>query len=88
MGRPSIIPSVRLRLEEELEPCEAEYLVQPDAVHKPTLPYTGDFKVNVRALAEAISLKQTQEKISHLRHAIILNTLLGTKPWRPKNSAA
>lgn len=37
MARPSIIPSVRLRLEEYLEQSEAEYLAQPDSVRKPTL---------------------------------------------------
>lgn len=62
MARPSIIPSVRLRLEEFLEQREADYLAQTEAIRKPTLPYTGDFKVNVRALAEAIGLKQPQEK--------------------------
>ena len=70
MARPSIIPSVRLRLEEYLEQREAEYLVQPEATRKPTLPYTGDFKVNVRALAEAIGLKQTQEKYLYEREEL------------------
>ncbi|HSN76900.1 MAG TPA: hypothetical protein VL334_17650 [Anaerolineae bacterium] len=70
MARPSIIPSVRLRLEEYLEQHEAEYLAQPEATRKPTLPYTGDFKVNVRALAEAIGLKQTQEKYLYEREEL------------------
>lgn len=70
MARPSIIPSVRLRLEEYLEQREAEYLALPEATRKPTLPYTGDFKVNVRALAEGIGLKQTQEKYLYEREEL------------------
>lgn len=70
MARPSIIPSVRLRLEEYLEQHESEYLAQPEATRKPTLPYTGDFKINVRALAEAIGLKQTQEKYLYEREEL------------------
>ena len=70
MARPSIIPSVRLRLEEYLEQREVEYLAQPEANRKPSLPHTGDFKVNVRALAEAIGLKQTQEKYLYEREEL------------------
>lgn len=70
MARPSIIRSVRLRLEEYLEQRETEYLAHPEAIRKPTLPYTGDFKVNVRALAEAIGLKQTQEKYLYEREEL------------------
>lgn len=70
MARPSIIPSVRLRLEEYLEKCEAAYLAQAEENRKPTLPATSDFKVNVRALAEAINLKQTQEKYLYEREEL------------------
>jgi hypothetical protein len=70
MSRPSIIPSVRLRLEEYLEQREVEYLAQSDVIRNPTLPYTGDFKVNVRAVAEAIGLKQTQEKYLYEREEL------------------
>ncbi|MFN5156321.1 MAG: hypothetical protein ACK5Y8_16230 [Betaproteobacteria bacterium] len=62
MPRPSVIPAVLLRLEQYLEQREAEYLAQPEAERTPTLPATGDGKVNVRQLAAAIGLKQTQEK--------------------------
>ncbi len=62
MPRPSVIPSVKEKLERYLESMEAEYLSQPEATRKPTLPSTGDGKVNVRAVAKAIELKQTQEK--------------------------
>ena len=70
MGRPSIIPSVRLCLEEYLEKREAEYQAQSEATRKPTLPCTGDLKVNVRAVAEAIGLKQTQEKYLYEREEL------------------
>ena len=70
MARPSVIPSVRLRLEEYLEKCESEYLAQPDATRKPTLPYTGDFKVNVRAVAQAIDLTKGQEKYLYEREEL------------------
>jgi len=62
MPRPSVIPAVLQRLEQYLEAREAEYLAQPEAERMPTLPATGDGKVNVRQLAAAIGLKQTQEK--------------------------
>ncbi len=70
MGRPSVIPSVRLRLEEYLEKCESEYLAQPECTRKPTLPYTGDFKVNVRAVAQAIDLTTGQEKYLYEREEL------------------
>lgn len=62
MPRPSVIPAVLQRLEQYLEAREAEYLAQPESDRTPTLPATGDGKVNVRQLAAAIGLKQTQEK--------------------------
>jgi hypothetical protein len=62
MPRPSVIPAVLQRLEQYLEAREAEYLAQPEPDRTPTLPATGDGKVNVRQLAAAIGLKQTQEK--------------------------
>lgn len=66
MPRPSVIPGIRIRLEEYLDQREAEYLAQGDGA-MPTLPVTPDGKVNVRALAEAIGLKQTQEKYLYER---------------------
>lgn len=70
MARPSIIPSVRLRLEEYLERREAEYLAQPEATRKPTLPHTGDFKVNVRGVAQALGLTKNQEKYLYEREEL------------------
>lgn len=67
MARPSVIPQVRLRLEEYLNEREAEYLAQSEDDRTPTLPVTPDGKVNVRALAQAIDLKQTQEKYLYER---------------------
>lgn len=67
MGRPSVIPQVRERLEAYLNERELEFLSQPDAVRFPTLPATPDGKVNVRAVAQAIDLKVTQEKYLYER---------------------
>lgn len=66
MSRPSVIPGIKARLEEFLDQREAEFLAQGDDA-MPTLPVTPDGKVNVRALAEAIGLKQTQEKYLYER---------------------
>jgi hypothetical protein len=62
MPRPSVIPGIKARLEEWLDQREAAYLTQPEAQRQPTLPMTPDGKVNVRAVAQAIDLKPTQEK--------------------------
>lgn len=62
MGRPSVIPGIKARLEAWLDEREAAYLSQPEDTRQPTLPMTPDGKVNVRALAQAIDLKPTQEK--------------------------
>lgn len=67
MGRPSVIPQVRERLEAYLNERELEFLSQPEAVRSPTLPATPDGKVNVRAVAQAIDLKVTQEKYLYER---------------------
>jgi hypothetical protein len=62
MARPSVIPGIKGRLEAWLDEREAAYLAQPEATRQPTLPMTPDGKVNVRAVAQAIQLKPTQEK--------------------------
>jgi hypothetical protein len=62
MPRASVIPAVKERLEKYLEAMEKAYLAQPEAQRQPTLPATPDGKINVRAVAQAIDLKQTQEK--------------------------
>lgn len=67
MARPSVIPAVRERLEQYLDEREAEFLGQPEGERTPTLPSTPDGKVNVRAVAQAIELKQTQEKYLYER---------------------
>lgn len=67
MARPSVIPQVRIRLEAYLNECEMEYQAQPDEQRTPTLPATPDGKVNVRAVAQAIDLKTTQEKYLYER---------------------
>jgi hypothetical protein len=70
MARPSIIPTVKAALEDYLERMQATYLVAPEAQRTPTLPATPDGKVNVRALAQAIDLKQTQEKYLYERQEL------------------
>ena len=70
MARPSVIPQVRVRLETYLNDCETAYLAQPDEAKTPTLPATPDGKVNVRAVAQAIELKQTQEKYLYEREEL------------------
>lgn len=62
MARQSVIPAVKERLELYLDECQAEYLKQPDGSRTATLPRTPDGKVNVRGIAMAIGLRQTQEK--------------------------
>lgn len=62
MARPSVIPGIKARLEAWLDQCESAYLSKPEEQRQPTLPITPDGKVNVRAVAQAIDLKPTQEK--------------------------
>ena len=62
MGRPSVIPSVREKLEAYLDERETAYQSAPEEQREPTLPATLDGKVNVRGIAQALGLRQTQEK--------------------------
>lgn len=70
MPRPSVIPSVKAALEDYLERMQVAFLSMPEAQRVPTLPVTSDGKVNVRALAKAIELKQTQEKYLYERQEL------------------
>jgi hypothetical protein len=72
MARPSVIPAVKERLEAYLENREAAFQGLPVDRRVPTLPSTPDGKVNVRAIAQAISLKQTQEKYLYERTELSL----------------
>ena len=67
MARPSIIPTVKAALEEYLERTQVAYLALSESQRMSTLPATSDGKVNVRLLAAAIGLKQTQEKYLYER---------------------
>lgn len=67
MPRLSVIPTVKAALEDYLERMQEAYLAVPEVQRVPTLPSTPDGKVNVRALAQAINLKQTQEKYLYER---------------------
>jgi hypothetical protein len=62
VARPSVIPAVKERLELYLDQRQAEYMSQPEGSRTATLPKTADGKVNVRGIASAIGLRQTQEK--------------------------
>ena len=70
MPRPSVIPTVKATLEGYLERMQMAFLAVPDEQRVPTLPATPDGKVNVRALAQAIELKQTQEKYLYERQEL------------------
>ena len=70
MGRPSGRAKVLEDLEAYLDEREVAYLSQPESHRTPTLPATSDGKVNVRAVAEAIDLKRTQEKYIYDREEL------------------
>lgn len=70
MARPTVIPAVRERLELYLDQCQAEYLSQLGKNRTATLPQTSDGKVNVRGIATAIGLRQTQEKYLFLHEEL------------------
>jgi hypothetical protein len=70
MPRPSVIPTVKAALEDYLDRMQSAYLAVPEEQRAPTLPATPDGKVNVRALAQAIDLKQTQEKYLYERQEL------------------
>lgn len=62
MGRPSTTPTVKAALKNYLDRMQAAFIAMPEAQRVATLPSTPDGKVNVRAVAQAINLRQTQEK--------------------------
>lgn len=70
MARPRTVPNVKAALEDYLESMQSAYLAVPDEQRVPTLPATVDGKVNVRALAQAIGLKQSQEKYLYEREEL------------------
>ena len=70
MPCPPVIPTVKAALEGYLERMQMAFLAVPDEQRVPTLPATPDGKVNVRALAQAIELKQTQEKYLYERQEL------------------
>lgn len=67
MPRPSVIPKVLSDLTEYLDRLQDRYASEPEHARSPTLPLTPDGKINVRALAKAIGLKQSQEKYLYER---------------------
>lgn len=67
MGRPSVIPGVKDRLEIYLNELETRYQAQPASNRMATLPTTSDGKVNVTAVASALGLSKGQTKYLHER---------------------
>lgn len=61
MGRPSILPELRTKLEARLARAVSEWLAQPETSRAPTLPLVND-KVNVRALAAEAGFTGSQEQ--------------------------
>jgi len=58
----NITPEILALLEPYLESLDASWDSQPEGLRQPTLPVTVDGKVNVRAVAKAIGLRQSQEQ--------------------------
>lgn len=67
MGRPSITAEVKARLDAYLADIDSSFRAQNSGAQTPTLPLTNDGKVNVRAVAQAVELRQTQEKYLYER---------------------
>lgn len=67
MPRPSAIPKVLADLTDYLNKRQEEFDAQREGSRKPTLPITGDGKINVVAVAEAIKLTPGQRKYLHER---------------------
>jgi mRNA-degrading endonuclease HigB of HigAB toxin-antitoxin module len=72
MGRPSVIPQIKEALQTYLDEIERQWLDQPESMRQPTLPLTTDAerKVNIRAIAKAIGLRETQEKYLYEREEL------------------
>lgn len=58
----TITPEILAKLEPYLEQLDQSWEAQPKGLRQPTLPVTVDGKVNVRAVANAINLRQSQEQ--------------------------
>jgi hypothetical protein len=62
MSPPPVAPEILAALEPHLEQLDAEWSAQPEDRRHPTLPTTGDGKVNVRQLVRDIGLRETLEQ--------------------------
>lgn len=74
MSRPSIVPQIKAQLEVWLEQRMAEWAAQPERRRQPTLPATGEGKINVRELTLALGLRRSQEQ--HFFNHAELRTLV------------
>lgn len=57
-----VVPSILEVLEPHLERLDAAWSAQPDDEREPTLPVTGDGKVNVRQLVRDLQIRETLEQ--------------------------
>jgi hypothetical protein len=58
----SVVPDILRVLESHLEKLDAAWSAQPEDDREPTLPLTGDGKVNVRGLVRQLGLRETLEQ--------------------------
>jgi len=89
MGRPSIVPEIVAALEPWLEARMAEWEAN-GRDREPTLPFTDDAKVNVRALTLALGLRLSQEQhfYRHPELTSLVNAAAEAQGLRPIGSRA
>lgn len=88
MGRPSIVPEIMATLEPWLDARMREWDAAPKAGRQPTLPFTDDCKVNVRALTLTLGLRLSQEQhfYRHPELTSIVNAAAEAQGLRPIGS--
>jgi hypothetical protein len=90
VGRPSIIPELKAKLEAWLDARMAQWEAQAAGHGAPTLPVTEDGKVNVRALTLALGLRISQEQhfYKHLELRNAVNAVAEAQGLKPIGSRA
>jgi len=90
VGRPSIIPELKAKLEAWLDARMAQWEAQPAGHRAPTLPMTDDGKVNVRALTLALGLRISQEQhfYKHPELTTAVNAVAEAQGLKPIGSRA
>lgn len=86
----SILPEILSKLEPYLEEIDKQWEAQPEDSRRPTLPFTGDGKVNVRDITKAIGLRQSQEQHFFKKPEIasLVNALAKIQGIKPIGSRA